>query len=260
MPSPVTFNTAARRASESEYPEQWNGLVGAWPLIEGGGATAFDFSGNGCSGSLVGGASWTIGSRGTELLFNGGTGYLNVPNASKPDLGTGDFMFSAWIVAQTLGGIGRGIAAELNPGPGLPQWWFREQGGGTLRFLTSDASDMNYTTTNTLLSLNKQYFVAAVRRGTSVEIWIDGKLDSAATGTIQNVTNTQPLVIGRFIEYWHGRIDDPRLYAIAPSADQILALYLRGPKSFVVPRRRRSAFAIQLAAKKLLMRRRRMSV
>jgi hypothetical protein len=36
-----------------------NGLVGHWPLNEGQGTTAYDRSGNGNDGTLIGGPTWT---------------------------------------------------------------------------------------------------------------------------------------------------------------------------------------------------------
>ena len=54
------------------------GLVGYWRLDEGVGTTAFDYSGKGAHGTVVGGAEWVTGESGPELRLDGKTGYVSV--------------------------------------------------------------------------------------------------------------------------------------------------------------------------------------
>jgi hypothetical protein len=56
------------------------GLVGYWRLDEGVGTTAFDYSGKGAHGTVVGGAEWVTGESGPELRLDGKTGYVSVPD------------------------------------------------------------------------------------------------------------------------------------------------------------------------------------
>jgi len=46
-------------------------LVGHWMFDEGSGTAAYDSSGNGNDGTLIGGAQWVAGQLGGALEFNG---------------------------------------------------------------------------------------------------------------------------------------------------------------------------------------------
>lgn len=52
------------------------GLVGCWPLHEGGGLVANDLSGRGNSGTLTGSVSWSAGQSGYALSLDGSSGYV----------------------------------------------------------------------------------------------------------------------------------------------------------------------------------------
>lgn len=73
------------------------GLVGYWSFNDGTSTTATDFSGNGNTGTLVNGPTWTSGKLGQSLNFVGASNtYVNVPYASS--LNTPNAVsLSAWV-------------------------------------------------------------------------------------------------------------------------------------------------------------------
>ncbi|MHC4585461.1 MAG: LamG-like jellyroll fold domain-containing protein [Planctomycetota bacterium] len=69
-------------------------LVGWWRFEEGSGTTAFDSSGNGLDGELIGGVTWTQGRIGGGIELDGTSGYVSVPDF---ELTTDTITFVAWI-------------------------------------------------------------------------------------------------------------------------------------------------------------------
>jgi hypothetical protein len=61
-------------------PSKPEGLVGYWKLDEGIGATAYDYSGGGAHGDILGDAKWETGESGPVLRFDGKTGYVSIPD------------------------------------------------------------------------------------------------------------------------------------------------------------------------------------
>ena len=88
-----------------------DGLVGYWPLDEGGGASAVDVSGNGSDGTLNGGPGWVAGKFGTVLEFDGADDHVDLGNSTILDFGISDFAVSAWVNISAAGGetiVGKG--------------------------------------------------------------------------------------------------------------------------------------------------------
>ena len=71
---------------------QVEGLVAHWRLDEGVGTTAGDASGNGNTGTLVGGAQWTTGKLDGAVYLDGADDYIEVPNVLT-EIGTLAFWF-----------------------------------------------------------------------------------------------------------------------------------------------------------------------
>ncbi len=68
-------------------------LVGWWRFEEGSGTTAYDSSGNGLDGELIGGATWTQGRIGGGIELDGTSGYVSVPDF---ELTTDSITFMTW--------------------------------------------------------------------------------------------------------------------------------------------------------------------
>jgi len=74
---------AASRGGESDAPELWRGLVGWWPMQEGAGETAFDFSGYGRHGVLTNmepATDHVVGPKGRALYTDGSNEYIAIPS------------------------------------------------------------------------------------------------------------------------------------------------------------------------------------
>jgi hypothetical protein len=69
-------------------------LVGWWRFDEGNGTTAYDSSGNGNDGTLIGGATWVAGRFGGGIELDGTSGYISVPDF---ELTTNSITFAIWL-------------------------------------------------------------------------------------------------------------------------------------------------------------------
>jgi hypothetical protein len=69
-------------------------LVGYWRFEEGSGTTAYDSSGYGRDGTLVGGATWAEGRYGGGIELDGTSGYISVPDF---ELTTDTITFAIWV-------------------------------------------------------------------------------------------------------------------------------------------------------------------
>jgi len=77
-------------ANSEQRSEVWEGGVGVWLMNEGTGDTVADLSGNGNNGTLKGNTYFAVGSRGTNLVFDGAEDYV--------DLGSGQQLSAFTIV------------------------------------------------------------------------------------------------------------------------------------------------------------------
>ncbi|MBI3413986.1 MAG: HYR domain-containing protein, partial [Verrucomicrobia bacterium] len=110
------------------------GLVGYWKLDDGSGLSAVDSSGNGNTGTLLNGPTWTSGQFGGGLSLDGVNDYVSVNNA--PSLNpSSQITLSAWIRPSNLSVSGEIISKENNSlTPAQNQYFLRLQAGGKIRF------------------------------------------------------------------------------------------------------------------------------
>ncbi|MCH8120622.1 MAG: LamG domain-containing protein, partial [Planctomycetes bacterium] len=97
----VSFVLVLGLATTSAGQDIAEGLVGYWPLDEGGGTTTADASGNGNDGTFVDAPVWVSGKFGSALDFDGSNDAVDCGNQPILDFGTGDWTVSAWIKVAT---------------------------------------------------------------------------------------------------------------------------------------------------------------
>jgi hypothetical protein len=93
---------AASRGEDSDAPHLWRGLVGAWPLQEPGGVTAYDVSGYGRHGDLTAmeAEDRTMSPRGRCLVFGGTDETVIIPYGANLGFTTA-YTFAAWCYQDT---------------------------------------------------------------------------------------------------------------------------------------------------------------
>ncbi|MBZ9675140.1 LamG domain-containing protein [Mesorhizobium sp. ES1-1] len=167
---------------------------------------------------------------GAELAAYGGfsnANYLDVPLAMA--VGTADFSFSTWIATVATS---RSMMDWTDAATSGARFSIGTIGSGTLRAVFSSsggAPTINLNGTK-IVTDGVPHLVQFVRRGDSIELWVDGIRDAVATGiAAYNITNASAFLrLGNRAATdlsWNGTIALPRLSFTAPTPAQIRAMY-----------------------------------
>ncbi len=211
-----------------------SGAVGYWTFDEGAGTTAADSSGNGNTGTLMNGPTWTTGIMSSALQFDGLSNYVNVPSTAALD--AYPLTVAVWLKTSTASGV-RGLVNKyvagsyngynvfLNNGS-LCAWYIRD----TLNYVY-DGSGCPFNVTGS--NDNQWHHVVYIVDAAGGRLYVDGiqKGSLGWAGTPGAPTTTQPVHIGHYsgafggAEYFPGVLDDVRIYNRALSKQDVLALY-----------------------------------
>lgn len=200
-------------------------LVLCLPFNEGYGSVVHDVSGNGNNGTIYG-ATWTSGRYGYALSFDGTDDYVETPLNFPPQT----FTLSVWVkIVRTESPddfrailVKRGSGNEWRFGIRTTDWtvWFAAW--------DADGNAYNFHGT-TALEEGVWYHLAVVVDNLDVKIFVNRELD--AQGTLGNpIADTNSIVrIGTDMlnanRYFHGIIDEVRIYSRALTEEEIKALY-----------------------------------
>jgi len=210
-----------------------NSLVGAWAFEAGTGTSAIDSSGNGNTGTLVNGATWTTGKYGNGILLNGINQYVEVLDSNSLDL-TQSFTLSLWAQAAAAHTDFRALVNKNALPNSSPYQLF----GGITGFC-GDGGIMGMTETNgsvgprynacygsastpvsgvpTALQVGVRTHLAVTYDGSNLKLYINGHLvaTTPASGYIEPSTASLFLGGSEFGEYFDGMIDEVRVYNYA---------------------------------------------
>lgn len=221
----------AKCAAESEYPELWQGLVGAWLPFLGPSSKLWDISGHGNHGTIHG-ATWGVSKFGGALGFNGVDDYVDVSSYSET---TNSLTVEAWFKVADLGiSASQAIVQQTNVGSGT---------GRLLLGVRDQTDDVIYTNLGaTELSsgvvpiLDRWYHGAATFGGNNLKIYVDGVEKASATETLE--CNDCSLLMSTQKTkdvYFNGTINSVRIYNSSLSAAEIAFSYAN-PYALVRPR------------------------
>lgn len=237
------FNARSKLAKSSK---QATGLGGAWPLAEGGGAVAYDLTGEN-NLTTVGSPNSMPGPNGPALLFNGTSQYASKTGTFWTP-GTANFAISMWVyltgstttVWCPIGLIGAATSSiTLDINIISPGYW-------GMQFYTNAGVQtvVPYVALNQLTP-NNWHHIVGVRTGlTTAALYHNGisqPVTYYTTGTTVNLPAMAEAVLGANTTggpfYWSGGLQDVRVYPRALSAAEVQSLYL-DPIALVRPVRR----------------------
>jgi hypothetical protein len=229
MGNPDKVNSADSQGDSLE-----KGMVGYWKLDDASGTSAVDSSGNGNTGTLTNGPTWTTGRIGGAVDFDGTNDYINAGTDASLSL-TGNFSLSAWINPSSYhttgyfglknGFIGRGPAGTFN-------YALQATDATTISFIkrTSPEALIFYNFTGISTLTDQWTLVSAIVSGSTVTLYINGQYFGAQSiGTIASVAG-DVLYLGTNIPgnsecSFTGKLDEVRIYNRALSAEEVAKLY-----------------------------------
>ncbi len=220
--------------------QNYDTLVGYWKFDEGSGTVAQDSSGNGNTGTLVNGAIWDNGIRGSAVKLDGVNDMINVGNIAAFN-SLRKFTVEAWIkssvwsIDSSVGVIlGKGQAGDATqhawfyiryPSQGYKLYMETGDSAGFAQFATGD---LTWTP-------DQWYHVAAVFNNdgagsTTVSFYRNGALISDQTITRSFDSGIDDTILGGNVYYgthfFNGVLEDARLWNRTLSANEIAAHYL----------------------------------
>jgi len=225
--------TVLIRSAESELAGiEPAGMVSYWPLD----GDAEDHAGS--HNGTVHGATLTEGISGQAYSFDGAGDYI-----STPDVALGAFTFSAWVTTSETGwSVNNRRMFHLDAGRNC----FTVEGnsrGGVSVYITRDMELSDY---GWQFSGNAWTHVAVTYDGSSVKIYINAKLSEVGECTLEEKVEG-PVYIGGTTahggEFWHGSIDEVKLFDRALGEEEVKRLYemtahsagLAGPRVASIP-------------------------
>lgn len=237
----LSFFAVSQRASAavlSRAPNNLN-LVGYWPMNEGGGTQAGDFSGQQDNGTLTSSPSWVTGKYGKALSFaSASSQYVTMGNAGPVNFsGNVSFSLSAWVkTTQSLSAgnyaavAGKGFLANVR-GYGF---FLDGDNSSNITFQTRTNGTVVQISGGSINNGAWHHIVGTRVAGTNTtSIYVDGIFVNSTTGALTDFSSTNSFAIGGrdnsgFDYFFNGQIDDVRIYSRALSATEVLALYRSG--------------------------------
>jgi hypothetical protein len=210
-----------------------SGPVAYWKLDDGSGSSAADSSGNGNTGTLVNGPTWTSGQVNGALSFNGKNQYVTVPapSGSSLDLDSAPVTIAAWINTNSittqqailLRGSANGIS-QGNQGYGM---WVNSN--GKINVGSAGGGNLN---SNTAITAGAWHHVTGIINGTASKVYIDGVDQTPSSVNVGVVKSSLTLTIGAslntaqtgYVGFFNGSLDDVRVYNRVLSTTEIDAL------------------------------------
>jgi len=176
--------------------------VGLWHLDETGGTGAYlkDVSGNANHGTPTG-TTVVDGISNKARGFNGSSDYILLSDSSSLNPGTGNFTITAWVKPSIVDSTSRRIYEDYGSTTANLAL-LRIDTTNLFQALYRDGSS-NYAAANstTIAQVGKWYYLAAVKNGTTVSIYVNGILESSvinsSLGTITTSDGNAPQ-IGRY--------------------------------------------------------------
>lgn len=213
------------------------GLVGWWPLNEGGGTRVADvgsYQNPGAFGNITPSSTsgWSGGPHGRAVRFDGSDDIISVPHSASLAL-TGDMSACAWVNVTSVANY-RSVLIKGNGGAGYPAP-FQITVGVTYSEISANFGNGSSQATvdsypDTAVPLNQWTFIAATRLGSNVWLYMNGRMVKAGSIGAQAVTDAgTALGIGSRTPGTAypmlGGIANVRLYNRALSASEVAQLY-----------------------------------
>ena len=224
-------------AEEVRYHYNHGGPVAQWDMDEGSGSVINDKSGNNNNGTLVNGTTWIQGKHGSALSFDGADDYA-VVNDNAVLRTTGDWTRSIWVNSPVVIG-GDGTTNDIwtqrtttnkfllrIDAAGKWALYYRSTGAGFSSFVARAEAGVWQN-------------IVAVKSGTSIAFYIDGKKVASATNAENFPDDSHQIYFGSLAggasQFFNGEIDEVKIYDYARTEEEIRLDYNAGLATHLGP-------------------------
>lgn len=236
-------------------PHHWAARPALQYLVNEGGGSLRDLSGNGNTGTLAAGAAWTPNAGGLALKFNGSSGHVSAANANTVQGGA--CWLTCYVQLNSVGGnLARFLAGQQDSG-GQYSCALVDYDGEVsrgLRFWVKSGSGQNFAETSAInwAAANKSYRLDGTWDGANIRLYVNGRSNGSG-GTLSggSIVASNPFMLAYDAlassqgvggkRYLNGLIGGVAAYPFAPTADQIWRLYQR-PYEMILERSPRHGF------------------
>lgn len=231
LPTPGYHNGFAPRDADPRYPELWKGCVGAWcPLLGPTGTFLRDWSGFHNDANLqamTASNAWKIWDG--AYTFSPGSitnARFNIPHVggNSLDLSGNTITLCGWLYQISSVNYPYTIHKSNS---GQLSWLLGINNGNMVRFLINGVeANVSGVVTN-----GKWHHHAGVYDGTTMKIYVNGKLVKSISKTGNLILNNDPVRIGSLVwaggPAYNGYLDDIRVYNRALSPSELVTLAKR---------------------------------
>ena len=203
-------------------------MVTWWKLDENSGRIAADSSGSNCDGTLIGNPQWqpSDGKLGGALEFDGDGEYVKIGDESIFDF-IDEITVAVWVNITTVPRQWTAIVTKGNSAWRLSTVLDERK----FQFAVTAGPPWHYVNGDMTVSAGEWHHVCGTYDGANIRLYVDGMEDPgspvAYSGRI--TSNDFDVCIGENSErsgrYWHGLIDDVRIYSHALSQQEIKAIF-----------------------------------
>jgi hypothetical protein len=230
---PATGKSAVASASSYADEVQVDRPMGYWRLDEQSGGTAADSAGGDQPGTYT--DAVTLGRPGapandpdTAVELTGG--YVAVPDSAAVSM-TGAFTVEAWINPKDV--CQQYAVVEKYDAPAYNGYAVRMGPGGRLSALTlAQNGSLAVANGSSVVAPHEWHHVVAVYDGTTISIYLDGRLDGSVATTVAPADGTASLKLGARGDdagtRLSGLLDEVAVYDHALTADQVARHYTAG--------------------------------
>jgi len=228
------------------------GTVGLWYFDENTGTTATDSSGNGNTGTLVNGPTWTAGISGSGLNLDGVDDYILVPDSDSLSIGNNGvdspFSIEMWVKRnRAIGSSTERLISKYHNTNGVEYNMQFHPTGFYFQIFDGTPSFNSIGRFGPEFGPGAWHHVVATYDGSKsssgIKIYVDGvRIDTtdANTGTYTGSNNgPTPVTIGAthtpLSNFFSGQIDEVAIYKRELTATEILQHYQAGLGTSVLP-------------------------
>ncbi len=216
-----------------------SGPTAYWRLDEGNGATASDATGDGNTGTLINGPTWSTGKINGALSFDGIDDYVRI-NRSILDTSK-DYTVAAWVMLREVQAFRTAVSQE---GAEISGFYLQTAWDGRFNFgvhvADASSSDAVRVTAPWIPQANQWYHLVGVHDSVhdQIKLYVDGVLIgtqpySAGWNATGNTLIGRAKHGGNPVDFWPGKIDDVYLFDHVLSDSDVLTLYKQAPGNWI---------------------------